>query len=73
MPCALAMGGAVTFGIDKTVMQAVYEKDIVEMGMDKYYQLDLDADMTSWSRHRCVDSRLSFLGMHAYMPTWSRR
>ena len=39
------MGGAVTLGINRTVMRTVYEKDIIDYGMDKYYELDLDADM----------------------------
>ena len=39
------MGGLITLGINKTIMVPVYEKDLKELGLDKYYELDLDADM----------------------------
>jgi hypothetical protein len=34
-----------TFAINKTIMVPVYEKDLKELGLSKYYELDLDADM----------------------------
>ena len=44
-PCACLMGGLVTLAINKTIMVPVYEKDLKELGLSKYYALDLDADM----------------------------
>lgn len=44
-PCALAMSGAITYTIDRTIMSTVYLNDLKEMKMDKYFELDLDADM----------------------------
>ena len=44
-PVALMLGGAVTFAINGLFMQPMYVNDLREMGMEKYYELDLDADM----------------------------
>ena len=44
-PCACVIGGMITFAINKTIMVPVYEKDLKELGLSKYYELDLDADM----------------------------
>ena len=44
-PCACLLGGMATFAINKTIMVPVYEKDLTELGLSKYYDLDLDADM----------------------------
>lgn len=44
-PCACFLGGLVTLAINKTIMVPVYEKDLTELGLSKYYELDLDADM----------------------------
>ena len=39
------MGGLVTLAINKTIMVPVYEKDLNELGLSKYYSLDLDGNM----------------------------
>lgn len=39
------MGGLVTLGINRTIMVPVYHKDLKELGLTKYYELDLDVDM----------------------------
>ena len=39
------MGGLATLAINKTMMVPVYEKDLKELGLSKYYELDLEADM----------------------------
>ena len=44
-PCACLMGGLATLAINKTIMVPVYEKDLKEIGLSKYYELDLEADM----------------------------
>ena len=44
-PIACFFGGLFTLVIDRNIMLPVYEKDLEEMGLSKYYSLDLDADM----------------------------
>ena len=44
-PCALALGGFATYLFHIGIMRTVYKNDLTEMGMDKYFELDLDADM----------------------------
>ena len=44
-PCALFLGGLVTAALNHLLMQPVYIRDLEEMGMTKYFQLDLDAEM----------------------------
>ena len=44
-PCALAQAGILTYGLNITVMRAVYMKDLEDLKLTKYFDLDLDADM----------------------------
>jgi MarR-like DNA-binding transcriptional regulator SgrR of sgrS sRNA len=44
-PCALALGGLTTYFFNKTVMETIYNSDLKQMGMEKYFEMDLDADM----------------------------
>ena len=44
-PVALLMGGAATYGLNKTLLQQLLHKDLKEEKLDKYYELDLNADM----------------------------
>ena len=44
-PAALALAGLSTYLINITIMKQVYKNDLEEMGMHKYFELDLDADM----------------------------
>ena len=44
-PFAALMGGIMTFANNKIVMRTIYEKDLVDMGMNKYYTLDLNEQM----------------------------
>ena len=44
-PCAMFLGGLSTYLFHITVMRTVYHNDLKEMNMDKYFDLDLDADM----------------------------
>ena len=44
-PCALALGGITTYIINRSVIQNVYHNDLKELKMDKYFELDLDANM----------------------------
>ena len=44
-PLAALLGGLTTYAINRTIMRPVYENDLKELGLDKYYELDLDADM----------------------------
>ena len=39
------MGGLVTAAINKTILLNTYERDLKELGLSKYYALDLDADL----------------------------
>ena len=42
---ALMLGGLSTYLINITIMRTVYRNDIKDLGLDKYTELDLDADM----------------------------
>ena len=44
-PCALALGGIATMSFHALVMKEIYLNDLKDMGMDQYFELDLDADM----------------------------
>ena len=44
-PCAIALGGVATYLFHIGIMRTVYQNDLRDMGMDKYFELDLDADM----------------------------
>ena len=45
MPCALACGGVLTFAINALVMQPMYRNDIKDMGMERYFESDLDKNL----------------------------
>ena len=44
-PVALFQGGFLTYAFDLGVMRHVYLNDLKELKMEKYFELDLDADM----------------------------
>jgi hypothetical protein len=44
-PLAFALGGLSTYLISITIMRTVYQNDLKDLNLDKYYELDLDADM----------------------------
>ena len=44
-PCFLALGGLTTYLINLIIMRPVYLNDLKDMGMDKYFELDLDKEM----------------------------
>lgn len=44
-PVACFFGGLFTVAVNKTIMIPVYEKDLQDLGLSKYYELDLDASM----------------------------
>ena len=44
-PTALAFGGLCTYAINKLWLQHLLVKDLKEEGLDKYYSLDLNANM----------------------------
>ena len=45
VPCTVALAGLTTYGINRVFMQQVYLNDLKELNLDKYFELDLDADM----------------------------
>ncbi len=44
-PCALSMGGFSAYLFNIAIMRTVYHNDLKDMQLDKYFELDLDADM----------------------------
>ena len=44
-PCFLALGGLTTYLINLIIMRPVYLNDLKDMGMDNYFELDLDKEM----------------------------
>ena len=45
LPCAMAMGGLSTYALNVSIMRTVYLNDLQDLGLDKYFEIDLDADM----------------------------
>lgn len=46
LPCALLIGGAFTFAMNKFVLKTIMLNDMEEIGLTKkYFDLDLNADM----------------------------
>ena len=58
-PIACFFGGLFAFGINRQIMLPVYEKDLEEMGLSKYYSLDLNADMMREDLRQMKIMRLS--------------
>ena len=44
-PCALSIGGFSAYLLNVAIMRSVYLNDLKDMELDKYFELDLDADM----------------------------
>ena len=44
-PVALFQGGILTYAFNLGIMKHVYLNDLKELKMEKYFSLDLDADM----------------------------
>ena len=44
-PCALALGGLSTYLLNVAVMRTVYLNDLTDLKLNKYFELDLDADL----------------------------
>ena len=44
-PTAMLFGGLLTFGLNQTFLKTLLLNDLKEEKLDKYYQLDLNADM----------------------------
>ena len=45
LPLALLSSGIATYGLNQIFLKTLLYKDIKEMGLDKYFHLDLNADM----------------------------
>ena len=41
----MALGGLTTYLINLLIMRPVYLNDLKDMGMDRYFELDLDKEM----------------------------
>jgi len=44
-PSALILGGLATYALNQVLLKPLLHKDLKEDGLDKYYELDLNADM----------------------------
>ena len=44
-PTALLFGGAATYGLNQALLRPLLYKDLKQEGLDRYYELDLNADM----------------------------
>ena len=44
-PVALSMGLVTTYAVNLGIMRQIYFNDMKELGFEKYFELDLDADM----------------------------
>ena len=44
-PVAISMGLVTTYAINLGIMRQIYLNDLKELGFEKYFELDLDADM----------------------------
>ena len=44
-PVAISMGLATTYAVNLGIMRQIYLNDLKELQFDKYFELDLDADM----------------------------
>ena len=44
-PIALLISGFVSFGLNKVLLKSLLYNDLKEEKLDKYYELDLNADM----------------------------
>ena len=44
-PSAALMGGLLTFGLNQTLLKTLLLNDLKEEKLEKYYTLDLNADM----------------------------
>ena len=44
-PCALLTGCATTFVFSRLWLHNLYHNDLTELGLDRYFDLDLNADM----------------------------
>ena len=44
-PSALILGGLCTYVLNRLLLKSLLDKDIKEEGLDKYYTLDLNAEM----------------------------
>jgi len=45
LPVALVLGGLFTYALNRTLLRTLLTKDLKEEGLDKYYALDLNAEM----------------------------
>ena len=50
-PLALFMGGIATYTFNIVIMRSVYKNDLEDIGMNQYFELDLDADMMRQDLH----------------------
>ena len=44
-PCALLTAGSLSYALNVAVFRQIQQNDYKELGLDKYYSLDLNADM----------------------------
>ena len=44
-PVAIAMGLTTSYALNLGIMRPLYLNDLKDLSMDKYFELDLDADM----------------------------
>ena len=44
-PCAIGMGSFAAYLLNLGIMRTVYLNDLKDLKLDKYFELDLDAEM----------------------------